>query len=277
MEKATENPTDFLARSTFLVGFLAALIGMAAFKDELSAVHLSFFHWNISLLFIAAPMVTMMLFAAYIGALAHFLSSVNTINVPFSKYLSVTSTAVTILSLLYPIIVGLLFVFSSIAFSIRISPDSARLLSVILSGLVGSGAFILSLKASSRLFSVRTLDELLQLTTNTDITTTKHASSPDKFVSQYAQLSYFLAAYMKIKGYGTSRKGLAIPAQILEKLNTYTASDAQKAVALDTLYDAYIKGKLQPNSKEIAAAIADIHTLYGKVEQAVKLQRIRRK
>lgn len=272
MEKAAESTNDSLAKSTFLVGFLAALIGMAAFKDELSALHIPLFQWNISLLFLAAPMIGMMLFAAYIGALAHFLSNINGIKVPVSKYLNIISTATTILSLLYPLVVLLLFVFSTIALSVKIDHATTQTIFAIVIAIVGVSTIAMSLAVSNWLFSVRSIDELARLSLRIDIFTNEDRPSSNKFLSQYEQLVYFLEAFVKIKGYGTNGQRLAALAQNLHKMTIYTPQDVQQAQELNKLRDAFVSGKSIPSVKESAQAIKTIHTLYSKAERAVKLQ-----
>ncbi|MDX2775943.1 hypothetical protein PV379_01050 [Streptomyces caniscabiei] len=277
MDNTADRPDDFLARSTFLVGFLAALIGMAAFKEELATVQLSFFHWNVSLLLLAAPMIGMMLLAAYLGALAHFLSNITRISVPVSKYLSILSTAITILSLLYPVLVALVYLFSSAALSVRADPTTLQIIFIIAASVIGIGSLAASLATSNWLFSIRSIDELTRLTARIDILTNKDRPSSNKFISQYEQLTYFLEAFARVKGYGANRQGLITLAKTMHKMGIYTQQDIKKARALNELRNEFVSGKSMLDSKESTQALIEVKYLYSKVEQAVRLQQTRQK
>jgi len=277
MDKAIESSDDFLARSTFLVGFLAALIGMAAFKEELAAIQLTFFHWNVSLLLLAAPMIGLMLFAAYLGALAHFLSNITRISVPINKYLSILSTAITILSLLYPALIALVYLASSVTMSVRADSATVQIIFASAASVIGISAIILSLATSNWLFSVRSIDELARLTARIDILTNRERPSSSKFLSHYEQLVYFLEAFVKVKGYSANGQGLTALAKTLHKMNIYTQQDIETAQTLNTLRDEFVSGSSMPDSKVSAQALTEVQHLYGKVEHTVRLQQTKRK
>ena len=150
-----DNDNTFLSRSNYLVAFLAALIGLAAFKDELSANKISVFGNEFTWLVAATPMMIAILVAAYVGALSHFSSNVTFTKIPLAKYLGIFSTVIAMLGLFYPILFFVLLGVSSLAGNIGLNSATLSSISSILTSLGAIIGGVVALRASTTLYNLK--------------------------------------------------------------------------------------------------------------------------
>jgi len=267
------NTYDSFNKSTYLVGFLAALIGLAAFKDALAAIKINVFTLTFSLLDVAIPMVVIMLLAAYLSALAQFLSNVTITRVPLSRLLNVASNATAILALVYPILFGILLVCVKLVEQVVNSTDKSTYILYGITALSAIFAIATSFRSAIVINNAKQEDELAK--TLEQIATIKikfndlNRTNPYNFLEQYEELVESIVKYLKIRGYGIGGRGLLPLARILQSKNVYDARDVDDAAVLNKLRNSYAHGQKNLESEELEKSIADIASLKSKVIDAL--------
>jgi len=267
------NTYESFNKSTYLVGFLAALIGLAAFKDALAGIKINVFTLNFSLLDAAIPMVVIMLLAAYLSALAQFLSNVTITRVPVSKLLNVGSNATAILALVYPILFGILLGGVKLVELVVNSTDKSTYILYGITALSAIFAIVTSLRSAIVINNSKREDELAK--TLDQIASIKikydnlNRTNPYNFLEQYEELVESIVKYLKIRGYGIGGRGLLPLARILQSKNVYEARDVDDAAVLNKLRNNYAHGQKDIDNDELEKSIADIASLKSKVVDAL--------
>jgi hypothetical protein len=265
------NDNNFLTRSNYLVAFLAALIGLAAFKDELSAGRVGVFGNEFTWLSIAVPMSIAILVASYVGALSHFSSNITFTKIPLTKYLGIASTVIAILGLIYPIIWILVLGISWLVAQIDIDSSILSLISgatTIAAALAGAIAATIT---SIMFYNLKNEKELRRLILKLE--EPKEHSRPITeydFLQEYEKLVATASEYLRLRGFGVgSHNGLLKLARILQSKNIFDALDVDNAALINKDRNLYAHGQKSLKHKEIRNAIESIQKLQEKIEKAI--------
>ena len=266
-----DNDNTFLSRSNYLVAFLAALIGLAAFKDELSANKISVFGNEFTWLVAATPMMIAILVAAYVGALSHFSSNVTFTKIPLAKYLGIFSTVIAMLGLFYPILFFVLLGVSSLAGNIGLNSATLSSISSILTSLGAIIGGVVALRASTTLYNLKNEKNSRRLILNLDDPkkVTNRISEYD-LLQEYEKLVATSSEYLRLRGFGIgSRNGLLKLARILQSKNIFNALDVDSAAIINKDRNLYAHGQKNLKREEIKRMLEEIQKLQEKVDKAI--------
>lgn len=264
------NKTDFLSRSNYLVGFLAALIGMAAFKEELSQIYITLFGVSFSLLISAFPMIVGILLATYLGALAHFTSNITITKFALSKYLSLLSNTIAILSLGYPIILSLLLTVSWVLDYTQIDTQLVEDIFLIVMSSSSVVASLFAFMVSRSLRKVRIQNNKVELLQKLhEVHERIKEVDGYEFLRQYEELVNYAVSYLKLQGYGFGGRNLVSVIRVLADKEVLSQEDVQRANELSVLRNGYAHGQKDLKLSQLKNAIRNIERLKVKIEKAL--------
>jgi hypothetical protein len=263
-------PNESVSKSSYLVGFLAVLVGLAAFKDTLAGIQIHIFSLDFSLLDVAIPMVLIMLLATYLSALAQFLANVSITSIPVSKYINIASNAMAILALIYPILfIALLGVLKLVEITVNNSDRIQDVISIIIAAFSGAFAALTAVNAAIKLNKIKQESELAKTLQEFTVRPLKRTNTPLDLLKNYEQVVGLIVRYLQLRGYGVGGRGLLVLARILQSKNVFDPSDVDRAAELNELRNNYAHGKRDLSARELRDALDKIALLESKVEQAL--------
>ena len=269
------NPnSDFLNRSNYLVAFLAALVGMAAFKDELSQIKIELFGISTSLLIAISPMTLLILTAAYLGAIAHFSSNITFTKFPISKYFGSFATSFAIAGLAYPILLGLSLLISWMTSLVVLNRELIQTAALTASLLSAVSTVVISYLSGKILFETKLEKEraelLLSMSMNNELRIQKANLTQYEFLKKYEQLIMYSIKYLKVNGFGIgAHSGLRQLGIVLRGKKVFNDKDVATVMDLHRIRNLYAHGHKQLTQDEIKSLIINIDKLQLKIEQAI--------
>jgi hypothetical protein len=272
----------FKDQANYLIGFLAALIGLSFFKTELGQHNINIFSYYPSFLNLGIFIIGMLLLSAYFGALAHLINNFNVTSLPLSGLLSLLSNIFSTIGLIAPVMFLLGYVLTLIPIS-RIQSTQvsglAALLTAVLGFLAGRAKDRNEKRQIAQQATTIIYPDNVHLTMTTDSVKiknkTKNESSRENnrieeqfIVNSYSSLIKFISNYLYIRGFGVKGEDLVQMAHILVSKNVFNNSDVIKAQQIMDLRNkaAHSEGTLA--KADLYKAQDNLLVLYKKVQKA---------
>lgn len=263
-------------RSNYLVAFLAAIIGLAAFKDTLSRWYVMVFANEYTWLSLCVPLICAMLFAAYVGALSHFSSNITFTKLPISRYLGNVSNYSAIIGLLYPI--GLLLILlmsyvlehiSSLGNYLDIIYNVSTTVTTIVS-VITAAYLAKNISALRSDYEKQAILESFERSLRKNIEAPKGKDKGYQLLYEYEYLHRLMIRSLQFMGYGiNSRMNVTQLAEILHKKEILDNKDLDNAARLNKQRNAYAHGQLAISKSELETALRRINGLQKKIKAAI--------
>lgn len=265
----------FKDQSNYLVAFLASVIGLGAFKDSLSNVHIDLFNKEPSLFNLAVPLVVLLLASVYLSALALLADNLNAM-VPLKGYLSLLANVTGAFALLAPMLFLILWGVSVLAqlLSLHSSQINATLKVIAILLAVPAAWFAYRLarnneKRAKELDAFRTVIRLRHDNGRESIFDEDYTPKDLKadFLKNYEDVSNYVREYLDIEGYGVKNMSLPQMSKILVARNVFVDSDLEKANSLLKIRND-IAHNAGPKHGKLSGAFEDLFDLEQKIIDA---------
>ena len=107
--------SNFRDNLSYLAAFIAVLFGLSIFRNDISNFYINLFIGSFTIFQLALVFLALMILAMYFGALAILSKSFTFRPFPLTKILEGISNTLAALGLIYPLLVGLVYVVNLIA------------------------------------------------------------------------------------------------------------------------------------------------------------------
>jgi hypothetical protein len=247
------TPLDkFKDQSEYLVALLASIVGLAAFRQDLSGWHINLFGWNASFFALATVLVIALLISVYLSAWAILSDNLNITRVPLRGILTVGANIVGTFALGIPIIVPVLWLVSLFLAPIIDHKNTVNLIVGILAGLgvVINGLLAFKISRNRQKITIaeyaadtshKKLEELLdKALTNADahkrqIYRKATISQLNQFIVEFNDLDKYIKRYLEIIGYSVGNLSLHNSAKVMARLGRLSEADLKKTRSISAL------------------------------------------
>jgi hypothetical protein len=266
----------FKDQSNFLVAFLASVISLAAFKDDLSNIHIDLFQHYPSMFNLCMPIVIILLISAYLSALTFVIDSIN-FYVPLKGLLLIVATAFGIIGLILPIAYIIIWGFSEFLRLFSISKNNLQILASISQLITVTLVLYTSTKLALNYQKDHKQSEAIEILINDSIELFENVQivnkiKPDdhqqQYLIKYGEVFKFVKDYLDINGYSVKQIDLLKAAKILVKLNVINSNDLQTIRNLNDLRNTYAHGGIERMPSRPINALKQIDEIHEKVLKA---------
>ncbi len=265
--KFSSSANEFHKKTQGLSAFLAALVGLAVFKEELNLLKVTIFSWEISVLQIIVPLILALLLSSYLATLSYYEDTPR--KYPVKGYLRFVSEFLGILSLLYPITVGTVLAISWVLskFETGIPPAFLEVASAL-------AALIVSLMTSKRITSLKNqeVDEEIISSSFDDLLPKLSAKNKQEdinwtgFLSSYEAMRAQLKRFLNISGYGAAGENLFDMAVVLRGQGLMDAQDVKLAKEIVDMRNQIAHARDIPAS-EVSSMIMKFNKMSARVRK----------
>jgi hypothetical protein len=254
-------PSRFNDQSNFLVAFVASIIGLLVFRTDLEMVSVSIFAIQISIFSIVLIFIGLMGLSSYVSALAIVSKNINFTLFPLPRYLEKIATYLTVMSLLYPMFVVIIYTISLLASFVSpnaldaaslISTMSAVLAGFYLSYVIGRGRQQKEIE-DSYLYS-GTLESRFY-----DRSDQKNEYS---FLEHYQFVTGYAREYLRTLGYGVRASSLSFIFSKLSEKNQISEGDLSIAQEIANTRNQYAHGIKSLSKNDLATLEKKLDYLY---------------
>jgi hypothetical protein len=266
----------FKDQSNFLVAFLASVISLSAFKDDLSNIHIGMFQYYPSLFNLCVPIVVILFMSAYLSALTFVIDSIN-FSVPLKGHLFVAATAIGIIGLLLPIAYAITWVFSEFLRLFSISNNNLHIFAGISQLATLSLVLFAGIKLALGYQKEHKQSEAIEILVNDSTELLENLQIANKvkpddhqqqYLVKYGEVFKFVKDYLDINGYSVKKLNLVKAAKILLKLDVINVKDLQAIRNLDDLRNTYAHGGIDRMPNRPKNALKQIDEIHEKVLKA---------
>lgn len=274
-------------RLTYLVAFLAVLVGLAAFRGDIGAwPGLVLFGLHLKWLWLGYGMLAGLLLATYVGAFSFIADSFKFTAVPIVKILDVTASVFAILALGIPLIVLILWPVSAVIVWLTdvFGSVNAGALNIMLGALSGVVFGLATYAVASRLERTRRAEMLSFERTVLEtkryieevfgsVQTSKDSktSLAARFAFEYDGLIEDARAYLRLKGYGIgTERELRVLAHLLQDKGIFEEGELERAYDVAELYEASADKTKLIKATRFEAALKNATGLRSKINEAIK-------
>ncbi|HSW99992.1 MAG TPA: hypothetical protein VLH38_03085 [Patescibacteria group bacterium] len=226
-------------QSHYQLAFLASIVGLAAFRGDLSSISFALFGLETTLFRALIPTVVLLFIGAYINAIT--LTVVDGLNItrfPLRGLLLRLSMFCNLLGLLFPLGVLLMWLVAKALGLADKTGATTSVLTIAMTMTVIQLAIIY--KISRKLQQQNAQAIALRQMRESELRQTEQNETKDaaaSFLQQYAYLIESLKKYLGLKGYGTRTSDLVFLANVLQQKKLFTAADVKSAKTIASFRD----------------------------------------
>lgn len=257
---------------SYLVAFLAVLVGLGIFKDSAEEHRLMIFGLSFNYLELSVPFIGLILLAVYVGALAMLSRNITFRLFPLTNVLERMSYTFAALGLLYPIVLSVTVGLSWLA---QLLPpvdklgDSLLTVAIVLQATYTAmlaWRYAASRQQDKYEVTLRNLREQVYAA-KTPIDTKQ--ISPYEIVMLYHQFVSLAKSLLKLKGYGISGENIQTISRSLEELKVFDKQDMRDVRKIRDLRNKIVHTDKPVGRKDLDESRKLLEDLVSKLKEAI--------